>query len=69
MDLYGYLWIYVDIYIEFGYLSYFLTGYVYIWFILILPMGLRIEQAILDSQPCSSDAHLIRSVPDLSHWM
>ena len=32
-------------------------------------MGLRIEQAILDTQPCSSDSHLIRSVPDLSHWM
>ena len=31
VDLYRYLWIYVDIYMEFGYLFYFLTGYIYIW--------------------------------------
>ena len=30
--------------------------------LLHLPMRLRIEQAILDTQPCSSDSHVIRSV-------
>ena len=34
-----------------------------------VPMSLRIGQGILDSQPCSSDSHLIRFVPDLSHYM
>ena len=30
---------------------------------------LRIGQGILDSQPCSSDSHVIRFVQDLSHYM
>ena len=38
-------------------------------FTLELPMSLRIGQGILDSQPCSSDSHVIRFVPDLSHYM
>ena len=31
MDLYRYLWICVDIHMEFGYLFYFLTGDIHIW--------------------------------------
>ena len=34
-----------------------------------VPMSLRIGQGILDSQPCSSDSHVIRFVPDLSHYV
>ena len=34
-----------------------------------IPMGLRIEQALLDTQPCSSDSRMIRSGTDLSNCM
>ena len=32
MDLCGYLWIYVDIYDDLGYIAHFLTGHIHIWF-------------------------------------
>ena len=34
-----------------------------------VPMWLRIGQGILDSQPCSSDSHLIGFVPDRSQYI
>ena len=31
LDLGAFLWIYVDIYVDFGYLTQFLTGHIHIW--------------------------------------
>ena len=38
LDLYKYLWIDIDIYMDFGYLFSYLTGYIHIWIYIYIHM-------------------------------